>query len=54
MTAAQITSLATAIVAIVTAVGTLLAQIGHLSWHKGAAQQPVAQVPPAPPEAPKP
>lgn len=54
MSAGDIAALVTAITALVTAIGTVMAQISHLNWHKAGQQQPSPSVLPDPPVSPKP
>ena len=52
MTAAQISALVTAIVALAGAVSSVLAQISHIRWHRLNPSPPAASAPPAAPVPP--
>lgn len=47
MSVADLTALITSITALIGVIGTIMAQISHLNWHKAAQQQPRYKVPPA-------
>lgn len=51
MTPGDIAALVTAITSLVTAVGAVLAQLGHIHWHMGVSK-PVQAAPPAVPPTP--
>lgn len=48
MNAATITALVTAVVALLGAISTFLAQVSHLKWHNDQTQQPQGILPSSP------
>lgn len=53
MSAADIIALVAGLTALITAVGTVMAQISHLNWHKAVSAPPAPYVPPATPIPPQ-
>ena len=49
MNGATLAALITSITALITALHSILAQIGHLHWHSSAAKPVQVQIPPAAP-----